>query len=244
MKKPVLFVFLLSMCSGLFSQQFISAGKIEFERKVNLHKLYDYEGTWGEYIRKNAPQFITSYFDFVFNGDKSIYKPGRELDDPKANNWKNFPGSENSVYNDYVSQKSVSSKQVFEQLFLVQDSMPKMQWKLTSETRKIAGFVCRRAETIILDSVFIVAFYTDEILATGGPESFNGLPGMILGVAIPRMHITLFATKLELMEVKDTDIKLPAKGKKTSVAELKTVLKSSMEGWGKEASRNIWFLSI
>jgi GLPGLI family protein len=31
-----------------------------------------------------------------------------------------------------------------------------------------------------MDSVFIVAFYTDQIVTSGGPESFNELPGMIL----------------------------------------------------------------
>ena len=242
-KNSFTLILMLSACN-LFSQKFVASGKIEFERKVNLHKLYDYEGTWGDYIRKNAPQFLTSYFDLVFKEDKSIYKPGREINDPKANNWKNFPGSENTVYHDYANEQSTSSKQVFEQLFLVQDSMPKMNWKISGETRKIAGFLCRRAETIIMDSVYIVAFYTDEILAPGGPESFNGLPGMILGIGIPRMHVTLFATKLELMEVKDTDLKLPSKGKKTNVASLKTTLQASMKDWGKEANRNIWFLTI
>ncbi|MHA4845605.1 GLPGLI family protein [Flavitalea antarctica] len=244
MKKIVVIFLILSAGLNTYAQKFISSGKIEFERKVNLHKLYDYEGTYGDYVKKNAPQFLTSYFDLVFREDKSVYKPGREVTDLKANNWKNFPGSENTVYNDYNNAIFTSSKQVFEQLFLVQDSLPKMNWKITKETRKIAGFLCRRAETIIMDSVYIVAFYTEEILATGGPESFNGLPGMILGVGIPRMHVTLFATKLELMEVKDSDLKQPAKGKKTNVANLKTTLQSSMKDWGKQANKNIWFLTI
>ncbi|HTF29652.1 MAG TPA: GLPGLI family protein [Flavitalea sp.] len=241
-----IFITLTFVCltGNLFAQQFISSGKIEFERKVNLHKLYDYEGTWGDYIKKNAPQFITHYFDFIFKGNQSVYKPGRDVSDAKTANWSNFPGNGNTVYNDYSTDKFLSSKQVFEQLFLIQDSLPKINWKITADTRKIAGFLCRRAEAIIMDSVFVVAFYTDEILATGGPESFNGLPGMILGIGIPRMHLTLFATKLELTEVKDTDIKVPAKGKKTNVADLKKTLQSSMKDWGKEASRNIWFLMI
>lgn len=244
MKKLIVSTIILCICSSSFAQKFISSGKIEFERKVNLHKLYDQEGFWGDYIKKSAPQFLTSYFDFVFKDNKAIYKPGREVLDPKANNWKNFPGSENTVYSDFASAQSSSSKQVFEQLFLIQDSMPKMNWKLTGDTRKIAGFLCRRAETIIMDSVYIVAFYTDEILASGGPESFNGLPGMILGVGIPRMHVTLFATKLELAEVKESEFKVPTKGKKTNVANLKTTLQASLKDWGKEASRNIWFLTI
>jgi GLPGLI family protein len=244
MKKLIITFTIICLGCTTFAQKFISSGKIEFERKVNLHKLYDQEGFWGDYIKKSAPQFLTSYFDLVFREDKAIYKPGREVNDPKANNWKNFPGSENTVYSDFANAQSSCSKQVFEQLFLVQDSMPKMKWKLSADTRKIAGFLCRRAETIIMDSVYIVAFYTDEILATGGPESFNGLPGMILGVGIPRMHVTFFATKLELMEVKDAEFKIPTKGKKTNVANLKSTLQASLKDWGKEASRNIWFLTI
>lgn len=244
MKNIILTVIIIATGLTTYSQKFVSSGKIEYERKVNLHKLYDYEGTYGDYIKKNAPQFITAYFDLVFREDKSVYKPGREVTDIKANNWKNFPGSDNTVFNDYNNASFTSSKQVFEQLFLIQDSLPKMKWKITGETRKIAGFLCRRAETIIMDSVYIVAFYTEEILATGGPESFNGLPGMILGVGIPRMHVTLFATKLELMEVKDTDLKLPVKGKKTNLANLKTTLQSSLKDWGKDGRRYTWFLTI
>ena len=79
MKNIITIVIALTLGLNSYSQKFVSSGKIEFERKVNLHKLYDYEGTWGEYIRKTAPQFITSYFDLVFREDKSIYKPGREV---------------------------------------------------------------------------------------------------------------------------------------------------------------------
>ena len=62
-----------------------------------------------------------------------------------------------------------------------------------------------------MDSVYVIAFYTDQITTTGGPESFNGLPGMILGVAIPRINTTWFATKLELVEVKPQDLIAPIK---------------------------------
>ena len=43
----------------------------------------------------------------------------------------------------------------------------------------------------------MIAWYADDILTKGGPESFNGLPGMILGVAIPHEHITIFAQQVQ-----------------------------------------------
>ncbi|RYG04949.1 MAG: GLPGLI family protein [Chitinophagaceae bacterium] len=244
MKKIIVLLAFITIVSSSFAQHFIASGKIEFERKVNLHKLYDYEGEWGDYIRKNAPQFVTNYFNYVFRGNQSLYKPGREVEDEKQKEWGQFPGNENTVYSDYKSEQFLSSKQVFEALYLIGDSVPKMNWKITPDTRKIAGFNCRRAETIIMDSVYVVAFYTDEIMISGGPESFNGLPGMILGIAIPRMHVTLFATKLELAEVTDAELKAPVKGRKTNVPDLKVKLQASMKNWGKEANRNLWFLTI
>ena len=43
-----------------------------------------------------------------------------------------------------------------------------------------------------------------------GPELFTGLPGMILGLAIPRYYTTWFATKVELADIDETKIVPPA----------------------------------
>ncbi|MGL1507608.1 GLPGLI family protein, partial [Vibrio parahaemolyticus] len=72
-------------------------------------------------------------------------------------------------------------REVYERTYLVQDSVRQLDWRITDETRDIAGFECRKAVTKICDSVYIVAFYTDQIPVSAGPESFGGLPGMILG---------------------------------------------------------------
>jgi len=103
----------------------------------------------------------------------------------------------------------------------------------------IAGFECRRANALIMDSIYVVAFYTDEISTTGGPESFSGLPGMILGLAIPHEHVTWFATKLYLTPVKETDFKIPVKGTKTTNTALKENLRSNLKDWGKYGEQYI-----
>jgi GLPGLI family protein len=95
-----------------------------------------------------------------------------------------------------------------------------------------------------MDSVFVVAFYTDEITIPGGPESFNGLPGMILGLVINRLHTTWYATKVELNGVNVKDIVPPQKGKVTTNAELMETLKKSLSDWGEYANRNIWAIMI
>jgi GLPGLI family protein len=84
-----------------------------------------------------------------------------------------------------------------------------------------------------MDSIYVVAFYTDEILTTGGPESFTGLPGMILGVSLPHQHVSWFATKVEAIPIAETLVAPPAKGKKVDNAALQGAVRPSLKDWGK-----------
>ena len=219
---------------------FLSEGKIEFEKKINLYdQMQEENETWSELMKKAIPKFRTDYFDLLFSKNKTLYQPGRPNPDNNKIRFDEQPAENNTVYSDLDNAKSISQKKVFEQVFLVQDSTRKINWKITDETRTIAGFACRRANAIIMDSVYVVAFYTDEIITAGGPESFSGLPGMILGVAVPHQHITWFATKVLATPVADTDLKIPVKGKKTTGKELKETLNDRMKDWGKQGKRII-----
>ena len=126
----------------------------------------------------------------------------------------------------------IAQKPVFEETFLVEDSLPKVTWKITADTRNIAGFECRKAVGIIDDSVAVFAFYTDEILVTGGPESLQGLPGMILGLGVPRLHTTWFATRVEVNGVNMGVVKPATKGKKLSRQEMIGQLDDVLKNWG------------
>ena len=86
-----------------------------------------------------------------------------------------------------------------------------------------------------MDSIYVVAFYTEKIPLSVGPESFNGLPGMILGVALPREHITWFATEVKDVAVTEQQIKAPSKGKPVDRTGLMKVLKDATKDWGNYA---------
>jgi GLPGLI family protein len=210
---------------------FLSQGRIEFERKINLWAQIDDEDDagWKDLMKKSRPQFKSSYFDLLFIQGKTLYRPGRENTD---NNklWQE-PAEDNIVYTDLTDSLSVSEKNVFDQAFLIHDSTRKIKWKITDEKRTIAGFDCRRANAIIMDSIYVVAFYTDQIPVTGGPESFSGLPGIILGVALPHEHITWFATKVYTDKIADTELVPPAKGKKITDTALLATLKDVFKDW-------------
>ena len=122
------------------------------------------------------------------------------------------------MYSNFTTGTALTEKQAFEQIFFIKDAVKKLKWKLTEETREIAGYECHRANALLFDSIYIVAFYTDEIPTRGGPESFNGLPGMILGVAIPHQHITIFAESVTRMDTKPEKWKLPASEKNVLIS--------------------------
>ena len=226
---------------------FLAKGKIEFERKINVHRQFESDNeedaAWYKEFVTKLPKFHTSYFDLYFSDDKTVYKHNRDGDGPK-NFWGIGPAKENNISVDLAKGVATSAKRVYEQNYLVQDSVRKLEWKMSDETRTIAGFECRKAVARICDSVYVVAFYTEEILVSGGPESFNGLPGMILGIAIPRLYTTWFATKVQLVEPTNTDLAAPTRGKKVNQKSLEATLQSSLKDWGKEGQRNIWWVML
>ncbi len=241
------------ICMYAHSQQlFITTGKIEYEKKVNVHKNIDdqmknAEGNndaWMEQMKKMSPEYAISYFNLSFTDSQTLYRPGKEYTGQKVNDWMKGPATENVVFTNLNNGKSLSQKQVFENNFIIDDSIRKASWKITNDTRVIAGIECRKATTIIMDSIFVFAFYTDQIICSGGPESFNQLPGMILGIAIPRLHTTWFATKIETTTPALGDMAAPTKGKKTTSKQLIDQLQSSMKDWGKWAQSAQWAIFL
>jgi len=136
-----------------------------------------------------------------------------------------------TVYQDLSKSVSRSLFEVGGSTVLVQDSLLKVKWKITNEYRNIAGYDCRRANGIVLDSVYVVAFYTDLIPTPAGPGTVHGLPGMILGLAVPGQHFNIYATKVDLAR---PDIK-SAVGKKRDKPmtrrETREKLKDALGRW-------------
>lgn len=236
MKYIILIAVSLSFQS-LRAQLFIEKGMIEYEVKLNNHKALG-EGTWAEMIRDKIPKLSTSYYQLTFDADKSIYLFNRK-DEKTKSPWGN-EGEDNIWYNDYRNENFVQQKSVFGDTYILTDSLIKIDWKMTNESREIAGFNCRKAVGKLFDSVYVFAFYTDEITVSGGPMSLHGLPGMILGITIPRMFCSWVATKLEVSGVNYAKINAPAKGKKKKAKELQETAVKVTKDWGNWGQQAVW----
>ena len=229
---------------------FISSGRITYERKNAQHTLMESlqsedgtESSWLEDFKKMFPKMVTDNFVMDFNENQTYYRMLKENPDNKYMVFGFKPTESDLMIQNLAEQSTLMKKALFENEYFIKDSLPKYEWKITNELRDIAGFECKKAVTKICDSVVVVAFYTDQIMVKGGPESFNGLPGMILGLAIPRLSETIYATKLELVT---PEIPAPAPGKAKVVKRNQIVndLKKGLDNWGKFGKVLLWSASL
>lgn len=236
--KELSLIILLAGTSFMIKAQYshpITEGTIEFERSVNKFALIQQSfgpvtsnaerEEFGRY-KTSHPQFLVQKSKLTFSKDSSLFIPSDESDQ-EQNTFYGKPIAEqhNIVFNDFMSGRSVTQKKIFGNTYLMTDSTRKIIWKLTNDTREIAGYTCRRANGVMLDSIYIVAFYTGEIAVQGGPESFSGLPGMILGVVLPHDHVSWFATKIIEETIPMKNLQVPVKGKQVTFKELVSLLK-------------------
>lgn len=237
--KLLFYIITVLLGPTLFAQQqFITQGKIEYERKTNQHAFMDETNMWDANAKKNMSKFVTFYYDLLFKDGRTMFKAGRDAE-TKQNKYWGVLDSDNTVLTRLDSNASVTQRSIYNDLYVVTDSLRNVSWKITPEIRRIANFDCRKAVGRIMDSIVVIAFYTDEIVTNGGPESFNGLPGMIMGLAIPRLHTTWYATKLTLVEVTDKDLAAPKKGKKMTGDNYRSELKNILKEWGEEGAKRL-----
>ena len=240
------FFLLLSLTTSAQYTRFVSRGEITFEKRVNTYAIIkdqikdQKDNSWiapaFESYQKNNPQFKVVKSKLSFTPNKALFKPEEEA--VMASSWFNISQAQqnNTILTNIPSRTSIINKKIFEETYIVSDSVRNINWKITDEFRNIAGYNCRRANAIVMDSVYVVAFYTDEILVSGGPENFGGLPGMILGVALPHDHVTWFATTVTEQPVDENKLIIPMKGKLVNNKELFATLKGALKSWGKWAN--------
>jgi GLPGLI family protein len=169
-------------------------------------------------------------YNFTFADNKSIYKFDRLLDKDKFPEWMRSE-SKNVWFTDFATGKQHIEKDLIGSTFNIVDSLPALEWRLINENRNIAGFNCKKAVTKIFDSVYVFAFYTEEIMIPGGPCSINGLPGMIMGLTIPRLFTSWIATKVNVNGIDVSTIKATVAKKPYTNNELKKFVNERTNDW-------------
>ena len=177
-----------------------------------------------------------------------------------------------SIYKNTKDKKMIEDIEQFSKRFLVMEDMEEFQWEMGIETKKIGQYTCYKAtltkedKNIDWGSIFsrsgnkkkdstktkemkpvkkmltVIAWYTPQIPVSTGPDTYYGLPGLILEVKAGRT--TMLCTEVVISSKEVLEIEIPNKGKKVSrdeynkiitikTAELKEQFQSRRRGNGR-----------
>lgn len=228
---------ILILNAGFVSAQ-ITSGKILFERKTNLYKRFK-NADWITNWVKEADRTKVDEFELYFNDSLTAFKP-KESEEKENYSWMT---SKNSVFLNLNSQTKYSIKDIWRNLVHLNDTLQVRQWKITDSKRSISGFMCRKAIWEQNDTTRIYAWYCNEISVSAGPESFCGLPGMILGLATEDGGVIYFAKNVEPGPQSVVELLPPkTKDKVYTSHELRAKLykEYGKEKWSKEWLSNIF----
>ncbi|MNE36507.1 hypothetical protein D3C87_14860 [compost metagenome] len=210
---------------GTAQAQLVREGKITYERRTNLWKIFEDDRMRQFVGEKN--KIKVEEFSLYFNDSVSLFSYiTPEQPDPQS--WLTM---KNTVYNLFTKGQRFVYMDMMGNSMTVGDSLVKHRWKITDKTRKIAGYECTRVIWQKNDTTRIYAWYTTDIIPTVGPENIQGLPGAVLGLATEDGSIVYFAKKVDIIAPTPEQIAQPKKkGKQYTEAELIAELKKKLEG--------------
>ncbi len=242
------------------AQDFYGQATYETKMQINDFKITksDIPEAMKEQLEEKMRKAFEKTYVLNFNKFESIYFQEEKLEAPSAGQggFKMMSSTEGKQYKNIKEKVGMSEKDIFGKEFLIQDSLPKWDWKLESETKKIGNYTCYKAIAVIPVSEeqlkeyeedkklqttskttfiqvqepkakTITAWYTPEIPVSQGPDEYWGLPGLILEVNDgKRMAL---CSKIVLNPKEKAEIKRPKKGKKVNQKEFEEITKKQLE---------------
>lgn len=252
-KVLVVSIFLVS--SNLNAQDFqgvaIYKTMLQFDIKMDSTKMNsEMHSSMMEMMKK---QFQKTY-TLAFNKEASVYKEDVALDKPQANLSGNFQftmiasgGGQDVLYKNTKTQSYTDQKDTMGKIFLVKDSIQKIDWKLEADTKYIGEYQCYKAtytkeievnnfsfsnidsnkeeEEVNepkIETRIVTAWYTPQVPINNGPAKYQGLPGLILEIHDDKL--TIICSKIILNPEEKLDIKEPNKGKEVRSNEYEEIM--------------------
>ena len=236
----------LFICFVGFSQN--NQGEIHYEDKFNIHKSLPAEM---EGMKENIPEFRVSNHILLFTNEEVLYKPKEKTEEEKTEEqeyrsnrrgghmmrWARGSKSSNSVYTDIANNSTLSSEDLFGKMFLVNGTTKSFDWKVTGKQKQVGSYLCM--EAVHSDSLqTIEVWFTPMIPVHAGPNSYAGLPGMILHVDINEGERLLTAIDVKLKALEEGSIVQPTEGKPINEEDFNALKKEKMDEMKAERSGN------
>ncbi|MCY4778166.1 GLPGLI family protein [Sphingobacterium sp. UT-1RO-CII-1] len=252
-------MFFLICSTGYVKAQyayFPTEGTIMYDKTIHVKNLLkrhistlnddDWSTKYFEELMQRVNETTVLKKRLSFRGNEMSFESVKETYDPIINNLlrQGLLDYQGTLYQDLSKSVSRSSFDLGGSSILLKDSLLNVKWKITNEYRSIAGYECRRANGVTLDSVYVVAFFTDQIPTTAGPGTVHGLPGMILGLVVPEQHFNIYATKVEFNQPTLASVTEKKRDTPMSRKEAQAKLKDLMGRWMSEQQFNLMIAAM
>jgi GLPGLI family protein len=228
MRGVILFIGLI-LTANSFGQ--ITQGRVVFERRTNLKKTMKGNERAEQFINEKN-KIRKEDFELLFNENGSVFQY-IEPEIPEEGFMK-FLTQRNTVHQNLADKETMVTMNLWGSSAYMKDTASTRKWKITDRSREFDGYKGIRAIWQMNDSTRIYAWFCPDIVPITGPEGFQGLPGLILGLATEDGSIIYFAKEVEIMEVTNEMVAYPeVKDDVYNKEELKALLLERMGRWVK-----------
>lgn len=239
--------------ASIAPQGSLKEGKVIYEHTVQMR--IRFSGNMPEGAPK-LPESRTDQYELLFGNNQALWKmlpnaaeEANTFTEGGGGNRVMFGrfGADEVVHYNFETGKRTAQKELSARNYIVEDSMAKLAWKLTDETKSILGYVARKATATnystrmvmnmengemkrreMPDTSTVVAWFTTQIPVPAGPEYSGQLPGLILELDVNNGRSVYKALEVS-PKVSLASIKEPKGGKRVSATEFNKERDKMME---------------
>jgi GLPGLI family protein len=234
-------VFLISFGSSILSaQDFQGIATYKTKDKIEIELDSTQAGGMHDEIMAMLQKQFEKTYVLSFDQEQSVYKEDEELATPSLGSDMIIMSSSGTdiLYKNIKDERYTKQSDFLGKIFLIQDTLQKIDWKLHADTKNIGKYACFKATTEGLtknplsqepteESRTITAWYTPQIPVSNGPGAFQGLPGLILELSYDSKVI--LCSKIILNPKSQITIQPPTKGKSVSQSEYDEIVEKKMK---------------
>lgn len=238
--KKLLFAFCLLNFVFLFEQEKLI---VEYETTIEMDidflekQITDHSGVSSkEVIDAFKEEFKKpNYYTLELTADESEYNYVETINNeqPKEGNVRIELGKRGMIYKN-LKNNIIAEVIEYPKDYILQDTLQRLDWKISKETKDILDYETRKAETAVDSTTTLVAWYAPKLAYKNGPAEFRGLPGLILELEEKKdsedqkekMIYTAISLKVDKSK---KQIQFPKKGKVISKKEHRTIMEEEMK---------------
>jgi len=227
--KKIIIIFILMHSIGLCSQEL--SGEVFYNIKCLNSELVDKKNAFNIFVENLKPTIETLEYSLKFNKEESVFKVVKNLDTEEHYRTPAISYAGKGEYYYSKNKGFIRQTEIQGELFLISPDNAKIDWKITSDRKKIGKYNCLLATVIIATdngkvkkNKKITAWFTPDINLPFGPKNYYGLPGLIL--ELQEDNLLYYCSSITF---KNQKIKYPSQGIKITQTELNAYIMKKAE---------------